>query len=291
MQDYIIRAVAKDEPVRITAVTTTGVVEEAHKRHKTSPVAAAALGRTLTAALMLATEIKGKDILTIRIMGDGPLGAIVASADGKGTVRGYVQNPEFDLPPNERGKLPVGAAVGKGTLHVSKDLGLKYPFSGSCELVSGEISEDITYYLYKSEQIPSAVSLGVLVGRDRHIRSAGGVMVQILGDVDEVTEKRLVKQFENLEAVSSLVDRGYRPEDLIKEMDFDFEILADYPVAFQCRCNKERVEKALISLGVREVEDILAKEGQAEASCHFCGEKYIFDQGELERLLEEMKNT
>jgi molecular chaperone Hsp33 len=291
MQDYIIRAVAKDEPVRITAVTTTGVVEEAHRRHKTSPVAAAALGRTLTAALMLATEIKGKDILTIRIMGDGPLGAIVASADGKGTVRGYVQNPEFDLPPNERGKLPVGAAVGKGTLHVSKDLGLKYPFSGSCELVSGEISEDITYYLYKSEQIPSAVSLGVLVGHDGHIRSAGGFMIQILGDVDEVTEKRLVKRFESMEAVSSLVDRGYKPEDLVKEMGFDYEILANYPVYFKCRCNKEKVEKALISLGVEEVEEILAKEGQAEASCHFCGENYIFGKEELERLLEEMKNT
>ncbi|MTI83692.1 MAG: Hsp33 family molecular chaperone HslO [Firmicutes bacterium] len=291
MQDYIIRAVAKNEPVRITAVTTTGVVEEAHRRHKTSPVAAAALGRTLTAALMLATEIKGKDILTVRVMGDGPLGAIVASAGGNGTVRGYVQNPEFDLPPNEKGKLPVGAAVGQGTLHVSKDLGLKYPFVGSCELISGEISEDITYYLYKSEQIPSAVSLGVLVGPDGHIRSAGGVMVQIMGDVDEVTEKRIVKRFENMEAVSSLVDRGHKPEDLVKELDFDFEILANYPVAFQCQCTKERVEKALVSIGVEEIEDIMAKEGQAEASCHFCGDNYIFGKAELGKLLVEMKNN
>lgn len=288
MQDYLVRAVAKEEPVRIIAVTSTGVVEEARRRHGTFPVAAAALGRTLTAGLMLATEIKGKDILTIRVLGDGPLGAIVVSAEGNGKVRGYVQNPKVDLPPNEKGKLPVGTAVGKGTLHVSKDLGLRDPFVGSCELVSGEIGEDIAYYFHTSEQIPSAVALGVLVGPGGNIRAAGGLMVQVLGDVDDETRERLSQRFSGLEAISSLVDRGYKPEDIIKELKFDYEILSTYPVSFECKCSKQKVEEALFSLGSNEVEDMLEKEGQAEVRCHFCGENYLFTRDDLEKLLEEM---
>lgn len=289
MQDYLVRAVGKDEPVRIVAVTSTGVVEEARRRHGTSPVASAALGRALTAGLMLATEIKGRDILTIRVLGDGPLGGIVVSADGNGKVRGYVQNPAVDLPREKEGKLPVGAAVGKGMLYVSKDLGLKEPFVGSCELVSGEIGEDIAYYLYTSEQIPSAVALGVLVGPGGHIRAAGGLMVQVLGDVDDETRERLSRRFTGLGAVSSLIDRGYKPEDLIKELKFEYEILSSYPVSFECKCDKHKVEEALFSLGAKELEDMLAKEGRAEVKCHFCGESYLFTREEITRLLEEMK--
>lgn len=290
MQDYLVRAVAKDEPVRIVAVTSTGVVEEARRRHGTFPIASAALGRTLTAGLMLATEIKGKDILTIRVLGDGPLGAIVVSAEGNGRVRGYVQNPEVDLPREKEGKLPVGTAVGKGMLHVSKDLGLRDPFVGSCELVSGEIGEDIAYYLHKSEQIPAAVALGVLVGPDRRVKASGGLMIQVLGDVDDETRERFSQKFTGLEAISSLVNRGYKPEEIINELGFDFEILSSYPVIFECRCNKKKVEEALFSLGSCEIEDMLDKEDRAEVRCHFCGENYYFNREELAQLLEEMKN-
>ncbi|MBO8128209.1 MAG: Hsp33 family molecular chaperone HslO [Peptococcaceae bacterium] len=291
MQNYLVRAVGKNDPVRIVAVTSTGIVEEARRRHGTSPVASAALGRTLTAGLMLATEMKGEDLLTIRILGDGPLGAIVVTADGKGRVRGYVQNPSVYLPSEKKGKLPVGTAVGKGMLYVSKDLGLKTPFVGSCELVSGEIAEDVAYYLYHSEQIPSALALGVLVETDEHIRSAGGIMVQVLGDADEETKEKLSQRFTSLQAISGMVDQGYKPEDIIKELKIDFEILDIYPVAFECRCTKQKVEETLVSLGVKELEDILAKEGQAEVRCHFCGENYIFTREELANLLKELKKT
>ncbi|MDK2821576.1 MAG: molecular chaperone Hsp33 [Clostridia bacterium] len=291
MKDYLVRAVAKNESIRIVAVTSTGVVEEARKRHGTSPVASAALGRTLTAGLILSTEIKGEDLLTIRILGDGPLGAIVVTADGKHRVRGYVQNPSVYLPIDKNGKLPVGKAVGKGVLHVSKDLGLKEPFVGTCELVSGEIAEDIVYYLYRSEQIPSAVAMGVLIGKDGHIRSAGGILVQILGDADEETREKLSERFSRLEGISSLIDKGYKPEDLIKELKIDFEILDRHPVAFECKCTKEKVEETIASLGSDEIESIIAEKGEAEVNCHFCGEKYILKQEELKKLIMDIKNS
>lgn len=291
MFDYLVRAIAREEPVRIAAVVSTGVVDEARRRHGTYPVATAALGRAFTAGLLLATEIKGEDLLTIRILGDGPLGALVVSADARGGVRGYVQNPKVDLPPDKEGKLPVGTAVGKGVLHVAKDLGLKEPFVGSSELVSGEIAEDIAYYLYASEQIPSALTLGVLVGTGGEVRSAGGVLVQVLGDVDDETKDKLAERFSRLQAVSRLIEQGYSPENLIDKLQMDYKILSTYPVKFSCRCNKQKVEEMLFSLGAQELKDLLEREGRAEVSCHFCGETYIFDRPELEKIITEVQES
>lgn len=292
MGDYLLRAVEKDQQFRVFAAVTTELVEEARRRHDTWPIATAALGRTLTGGLLMGANLKGDDdTLTIRILGDGPLGAILVSANARGEVRGYVQEPHVDLPRAIEGKLPVGAAVGKGMFHATRDLGLKEPFTGSVELVSGEIAEDFAFYLTKSEQTPSAVSLGVLVAPDGHVEASGGLWLQLFPGADETIISRLEENIQRLLPVSTLIHEGQSPEDIIKLVTggLDVKLLERTPVRFACRCTRERVEEMLISLGPDEIRGIVEDQGKADVRCHFCGEEYVFGENDLNRLLQEIK--
>ncbi|GAB6181563.1 redox-regulated molecular chaperone HslO [Desulfotomaculum defluvii] len=290
MQDYLVRGVASDGSFRIFAARTTNTVEEARIRHNCWPVATAALGRTMTAALLMGANLKGEDILSIRVLGDGPLGAVLVTANAKGQVRGYVQEPQIHLPSTPEGKLPVGAAVGKGHLHITRDLGLKEPFTGSVELVSGEIAEDIAHYLTTSEQTPSAVSLGVLVDTDNSVLAAGGLWLQLLpGTSDEVLDI-LERNLSQLPHLSSLIKDGKTPEDIIQRVtqDIEIKILESMPVGFSCQCSRERLENLLIGIGKEEVSAMLEEEGQAEINCHFCAEQYHFNKEDLQEILKRI---
>lgn len=290
MSDYLVRAVDENNSFRVMAVVTSGLVETARGRHDTWPVATAALGRALTGGLLLGANLKGNDVITLRIMGDGPLGAVVATANSRGEVRGYVQEPHVDLPREIEGKLPVGAAVGRGMLSVSRDMGLKEPFTGSVELVSGEIAEDIAHYLMVSEQTPSAFSLGVLLHPDGKVRAAGGFWLEVLPGAPEDVLSSLEHNIAALPPVSSLVAEGKSPEDIIELLAGGIRIkfLDRNHVAFSCPCNKNRIEEILVSLGRDEIKGLIEEQGGAEVRCHFCGEYYNFDKKELSLLLEEM---
>lgn len=291
MQDYLVRGVAVDGSFRIFAARTTNTVEEARTRHNCWPVAAAALGRTMTAGLLLGANMKGDDILTIRILGDGPLGAIIVSANAKGEVRGYVQEPQVHLPSTSEGKLPVGAAVGQGHLHITRDLGLKEPFTGSVELISGEIAEDFAHYLTSSEQTPSAVSLGVLVETDNAVVAAGGLLLQLLPNADEAVLTKLEDNLAQLPHISSLILNGESPEDIINRVTegIEVKILESKPVCFCCQCSRERLENLLVGIGRDEVSSMLEEQGRAEINCHFCGEQYFFESNDLQRILERIE--
>ncbi|MFZ5649513.1 MAG: Hsp33 family molecular chaperone HslO [Bacillota bacterium] len=288
--DYLVRSIDKGQNFRVFAAVTTGVVETACRRHDTWPIATAALGRVMTGALLLGANLKGSDMITIKVAGDGPLGAIVVSANAGGEVRGYVLEPHVDLPRETEGKLPVGAAVGRGTLSVIRDLGLKEPFTGSVELVSGEIAEDLAHYLATSEQVPSAVSLGVLVDREGRVKASGGFWLELLpgagDDVLEILEKNLAA----LPSVSAMVDSGASPEDIAGAVagEFEISVLDKLPVCFRCSCGKKKVEGLLVSLGREELADMARERGGAEVRCHFCGEKYNFTGEELGLLIREM---
>ncbi|SHK57242.1 Hsp33 family molecular chaperone HslO [Desulforamulus aeronauticus] len=285
--DYLVRGVATDGSFRIFAARTTETVEEARRRHNCWPVAAAALGRTMTAALLLGANLKGEDILTVRIMGDGPLGAIIVSANANGQVRGYVQEPQIHLPSTPEGKLPVGAAVGRGQLHITRDLGLKEPFTGSVELISREIAEDMAHYLTTSEQTPSAVSLGVLVDTDNSVVAAGGLLLQLLPNADEDVLRSLEENLAKLPQLSTLIKDGETPEDIINRVTqgLDIKILESNPVCFCCQCSRERLENLLIGIGKEEVSSMLEEQGGAEVNCHFCSEQYRFEEEDLQRIL------
>ncbi|MBO8137332.1 MAG: Hsp33 family molecular chaperone HslO [Desulfotomaculum sp.] len=291
MEDYLIKAIGEEEQFRVYACVTTNVVEEARRRHNTWPIATSALGRTMTAALLMGANLKGDDLLTIRVLGNGPLGAIVVTADAHGSVRGYVQNPQVHLPSKD-GKLSVGAAVGRGTLSVSKDLGLKEPFTGTVELVSGEIGEDLAAYLLKSEQTPSAVSLGVLVETDNSVKAAGGLILQLMPGAREDILEKLEQGLASMPPVSSLVNQGAKPEDMVKLLteDLPVKILDKMPVSFSCSCSRERLEQVLISMGKDELADLIEEQGEAELQCHFCAQKYHFNKQELQKILEEAEN-
>lgn len=280
MEDYLVRAIDENGQFRIFAAVTTNLTEEARRRHDTWPVASAALGRGLTAGLLLSANLKGDDILTLRVLGDGPLGAIIVTANAAGEARGYVQEPHTDLPPGPAGKLPVGAAVGKGFLHVTKDLGLKEPFTGSVELVSGEIGEDVAQYLLTSEQTPSAVSLGVLVGPDAGVLAAGGLIVQLFPGADEELLSHLEKSLLEMPPVSSLVQLGLSPEDMAARAvnGLPLRYLEKNPVSFTCKCSREKARDILAALKKKELAELLQEQGKAEVHCHFCGEKYIFTE-------------
>ena len=251
-RDYIIRATAADGQIRAFAATTRGLVEQARSAHNTSPVATAALGRLLTAGAMMGVMMKGeKDLLTLRIEGDGPIEGLTVTADSAGNVKGYAFNPSVMLPPNAKGKLDVGGALGVGVLSVIKDIGMKEPYVGQTILVSGEIAEDLTYYYATSEQTPSSVALGVLMNKDNTVRQAGGFIIQLLpGASDEIIDK-LEKKLGEMEPVTSLLDSAMTPEMILDSIigEFGLEILEEMPARFYCNCGKERVEKALISIG------------------------------------------
>lgn len=274
--------------MRALAAVTTGLAGEAARRHDTWPVATAALGRALTGAALLGAGLKGKESVTLRIDGGGPLGGLIADADGDGNVRGYVRNPHLDLPPNALGKLDVGAAVGRdGFLHVTRDMGLKDMYTGTSALVSGEIAEDITYYLWSSEQTPSAVALGVLVDPDGAVRAAGGYMVQLLPGTGEDERRRLEENLQALGSVSLAVERGMTPEELLAGalQGLDVKLLDRQELRFRCRCSRERAAGILLGLGPDELREMLERDGGAELRCEFCAEVYRFDAAELTELL------
>lgn len=283
-----------DGAIRVFAAVTTDLVNEAQRIHHSYPIATAAVGRLLTgAAMMGAAGLKNEeDSMTIQVKGDGPIGTIVAVADCQARVRGYVENPFVDLPLNDNGKLDVGGAVGKGYLSVVRDLGLKEPYIGQIQLVSGEIAEDLTYYYSKSEQIPTCMALGVLVDTDNTAIAAGGFMIQMLpGSTDEMAEK-LEEIVNNLPPLTSMVHDGMSAEDIFFRVTEGFDMLMDNNMAepkYECNCSKERMERALVSVGKQELQAILDEQGEAELTCHFCDNKYLFDRAELTQLLKRAK--
>lgn len=290
MGDYILRATAADGLIRAFAATTRETVQTARVMHNTTPVVSAALGRLLTAGTMMGVMLKGeKDLVTLQIKGDGPVEGLLVTADSKGRVKGYPFNPDVNIPPKSPVKLDVGGAVGKGYLTVIKDLGLKEPYVGKTEIVTGEIAEDLTYYFAKSEQIPTAISLGVLVDTDTSIKAAGGFIIQLMpGSTVDVAEE-LERRINHLKYITELLDRGETPETILDAVlgDMGLEITDRLPTEFYCGCTRERVEKALISIGAEELNTILKEDKKAELSCHFCNKKYNFDETDLVRLLNE----
>lgn len=292
MNDYLIRAIDKKENIRLFVAVTTNMVEKARKIHNTSPTATAALGRTLTAAVMMGAMMKNPtDKLTLRINGGGPIGTILAVADNKGKVKGYVGNPYADLPSRKDGKLDVGGVVGKqGTLTVIVDYGLKEPYVGQTNLVSGEIAEDLATYYVVSEQQPSAVGLGVLVDRDITVRAAGGYILQLMPNVPDEDINVIEKAISKMEPVSKLVDMGLSPEEIMEKLvgSFEMRILDKTDVEYKCDCSRERIENILISLGKEELQDMIEKDGKGEVICHFCNTKYNFTKEELQELLSRI---
>ena len=291
--DYIVRATAAGGSIRAFAVTSRNLVEEARRRHDTSPAATAALGRLLTAGAMMGAMMKGeKDVLTLRVKGDGPIGGITVTANSRADVKGTVINPQVLLHARADGKLDVAGAVGKGTLTVIRDIGLKEPYSGQIDLVSGEIAEDLTYYYALSEQTPSSVALGVLMNRENTVRQAGGFIIQLMPEAEEDVIAGLEKRLGGIRSVTALLDAGEDPEELLSHVlgNFGLEILDRIPTRFFCDCSKARVKKALISVGKKELEDMIASGEEAEVSCHFCNERYRFEVPELEEILEILEN-
>ena len=290
MDDYILRATAADGLIRAFAATTKNTVQTARTLHNTTPVASAALGRLLTAGAMMGTMLKGeKDLVTLQIKGDGPIEGLLVTADSKGRVKGYPFNPNVDIPPKSPVKLDVGGAVGKGYLTVIKDLGLKEPYVGKTELVSGEIAEDLTYYYAKSEQIPTAIALGVLVDTDTSIKAAGGFIIQLMPGATLEVATMLEERITHLKYITELLDRGETPETILDAVlgDMDLEIIDKMPTEFYCDCSREIVEKALISIGEKDLRTILEEDKKAEISCHFCNKVYNFDEADLKKLLDE----
>ncbi|BDG45506.1 Hsp33 family molecular chaperone HslO [Parageobacillus sp. KH3-4] len=287
MSDYLVKALAYDGQVRAYAARTTNTVSEAQRRHQTWPTASAALGRAITAGVMMGAMLKGDDKLTIKIDGGGPIGTILVDSNAKGEVRGYVTNPHVHFDLNQHGKLDVAKAVGKnGMLTVVKDLGLRDFFTGQVPIVSGELGEDFTYYFASSEQVPSSVGVGVLVNPDNTILAAGGFIIQLMPGTEEKTIDQIEKRLRTIPPVSKMVENGLTPEEILEELlgKGNVKVLETLPVAFVCRCSRERIADALISLGAQEIQDIIDKEGHAEASCHFCNETYHFSKEELQQL-------
>lgn len=288
--DYLVVGTDKKESLRAYAAVTTGLAEEARGRHGTSPTASAALGRGLTAGVLMSANLKGDDLLTLRIIGDGPLGALIVTSDSAGNVRGYAQYPEADLP-SRNGKLDVGGLVGeKGELYVTKNMGLKDTYTGSVPIVSGEIGEDIAYYYARSEQIPSVVALGVLVDTDISVRAAGGYLVQAFPGAGAEELAALEQRALSLPSISALINEGSAPEEILKILLGEFVELDRRPVSFLCRCSREKIEQVLIGMGETEIRDIIEHQKRTEIRCHFCSEKYYFEKHEMEKLLKEAQS-
>lgn len=290
--DYLIKALAYNGQVRVYAARTTETISEAQKRHQTWPTASAALGRAMTAGVMMGSMLKGNAKLTIKVEGGGPIGAILVDSNSKGEVRGYVTNPQTHFELNNKGKLDVARAVGtEGNLTIVKDLGLKDHFSGQVPIVSGELGEDFTYYLVTSEQIPSSVGVGVLVNPDNTILASGGFIIQLLPGTDDETITKIEERLSKIDPISKLIQRGLTPEEILEEVlgQGNVKILEKQPVKFQCQCSKERIENAVVSLGEEEIQSMIDEEGQAEAQCHFCNEVYMLTREDLEELKKAAK--
>ena len=289
--DRLIRATAADAQIRAFACVSTDMVEEARKRHDLSPVACAALGRLMTGGVMMGAMLKGdNDIVTLQLLGDGPIGKVTVTADSKGTVKGYVDNPSVMLPPNSLGKLDVGGAVGNGYLQVIKDMGLKEPYSGQVMLQTGEIAEDLTYYFVTSEQIPSSVGLGVLMNRaDMTVKQAGGFIIQLMPFASDEVLERLEENIKNLKPVTAMLDEGDSAEQMLEKIlaGFDIEYNDEMPVKFYCNCSRQRVEKALISVGKKELESMISDNKPVKVNCHFCNTDYEFSVDDIKNMLKK----
>ena len=292
MNDYIIRATAANDQIRAFAAVTTEMVETAREHHNTSPVATAALGRLLTAGAMMGSMMKGeKDVRTLQIKAGGPLQGITVTADSQGNVKGYVGNPDVCIPANSKGKLDVAGAVGPGFLTVIKDMGLKEPYSGQVMLQTCEIAEDLTYYFATSEQVPSAVGLGVLMNKNNTVRQAGGFIVQLMPFAEEEVISRLEQNVQKINSVTNLLEEGHTPESLLEKVleGFDVQINEKMDTRFRCNCSKERVAKALISIGRKELNEMIQEGKPIEMNCHFCNTNYNFTVEELKEILRRCK--
>lgn len=290
MADYIVRATAAGKQIRAFAATTKDTVEAARQAHNTSPVATAALGRLLTAGTMMGSMMKNEsDLLTLQIQCDGPIGGLTVTADNQGRVKGYVNNPEVLIHANAKGKLDVAEALGLGILNVIKDMGLKEPYVGQTILHTSEIAEDLTYYFATSEQIPSSVGLGVLMNKDNTVRQAGGFIVQVMPFVEDAVVDRLEENIKKIDSVTAMLDRGYTPEQILQEVlqGMDVEFTDQMPAEFYCNCSKERVERALISIGRKELQSLISEGKEVEMNCHFCNRNYTFSIEELKELLKK----
>ncbi|WP_313237568.1 Hsp33 family molecular chaperone HslO [Sporosarcina ureae] len=286
--DYLVKALAFEGQIRAYAVRSTETVGEVQRRHQMWPTATAALGRTISAAVMMGAMLKGDDSITVKIQGDGPLGPIVVDANAKGEVRGYATYPQTHLPLNEQGKLDVRGAVGtEGMLSIVKDLGLKDYFTGQVPIISGEIAEDFTHYMVVSEQVPSAVALGVLVDPDNTVKASGGFILQVMPGATEETIELLEGRIANMTAISTMIDNGLTPEGILTEVlgQENVEFLSKVDVKFDCECSKERFSEAIKGLGAVEIQAMIDEDHGAEAQCHFCLEKYEFSEQELQKLL------
>lgn len=292
MKDYIVRATAANSQIRAFAATTRDLVETARAAHNTSPVATAALGRLLTAGAMMGTMMKNdSDILTIQIKCNGPIQGLTVTADVKGNVKGYVENPDVMLPPSKKGKLDVAAALDLGVLSVIKDMGLKEPYVGQTILMTSEIAEDLTYYFATSEQVPSSVGLGVLMEKDNTVKQAGGFIVQVMPFVEDAVVEKLEANINNIESVTSMLDQGYTPEKILETVlkGMDVEFTDTMSTEFTCNCSKERVEKALISVGKKDIQEMIADGKDIEMHCHFCNTSYQFSVEELKEILKKSR--
>ncbi|MCU6734592.1 Hsp33 family molecular chaperone HslO [Diplocloster agilis] len=290
MGDYIVRAMGGQGQIRAFAATTRDMVEKARQAHNTSPVATAALGRLMTAGAMMGCMMKGRqDILTLQIRGDGPLGGITVTADAMARVKGYVNEPSVLLHANQQGKLDVAGAVGHGYLRVIKDMGLKEPYVGEVDLQTGEIAEDLTYYFATSEQVPSSVGLGVLMSRDNTVKQAGGFILQLMPFAEERIVDELESNLRQVQSVTSLLEMGYSPEKILEKLlgDLGMETTDRIPTGFYCNCTKDRVSKALISVGKKDLQEMIDDGREIEVNCQFCGRHYQFTVEELKQLKKQ----
>lgn len=291
MNDSIIRATAAGAQIRAFAAVTTNLVEEARQRHNTSPVATAALGRLMTGAVMMGSMMKNpEDILTVQIKCSGPIGGLTVTADSQGGVKGYAYNPDVMLPP-KNGKLDVGGALGQGVLTVIRDMGMKEPYSGQTILQTGEIAEDLTYYFATSEQSPSSVGLGVLMEGDNTVRCAGGFIVQVMPFVEDKVLDKLEENIGKIRPVTAMLDNGHTPEEMLREVleGLDVEITDTLPAGFTCNCSKQRIEKAIISIGKKEIQSLIDEGKDIEVKCHFCNTAYSYSVDELKELLKKSR--
>ena len=287
MSDYIVRATAAESQIRAFAITSRDMVEQARVDHQTSPVITAALGRLLSGAAMMGTMMKGdKDLLTVQIQCSGPAKGLTVTADANGHVKGFPMAAEVELPPNDKGKLDVGGALGLGVMSVIKDMGLKEPYVGQIALQTGEIAEDLTYYFATSEQVPSAVGLGVLVDRDLSVKQAGGFIIQLMPFTSEEVIEKLEKKITEIASVTEMLESGDTPEQILEQIlgEFGLEITDKIPAAFQCDCSKERVSRAIATLSKKDLDDIINDGEAIEVKCQFCNQAYHFDIDELKTM-------
>jgi len=289
MSDYIVRATAANAQIRAFAVYSKEIVEKAREAHNLSPVATAALGRLMSGGVMMGAMLKGeKDLLTLQVNCDGPIGGITVTADAKGNVKGYVNEPQVMLPPSSAGKLDVGGAVGRGMLRVIKDMGLKEPYVGQTDIQTGEIAEDLTYYFASSEQVPSCVGLGVLMEKDNTVKQAGGFIIQLMPFAEDEVIEKLEKNLTDFSSVTTVLNEGKTPEELLELLlgDLGLEITDTMPAQFYCNCDKKRVEKALISIGIKDMQEMIEDGEDIEVNCHFCNTAYRFTTEELKGMLK-----